>query len=97
MKLYVCHGTFRSAPRPGGHPCGQAHKALEEAGHAPEVILTRGWAALPKFLNPGRRRVTEISGNPWVPTLELDDGTVVDGSKEIIAWAKAHPADAAAA
>ena len=34
MKLYVCWGTFRS-PRPGGHPCGNAHEALKEAGWKP--------------------------------------------------------------
>jgi hypothetical protein len=27
-----------------------------------------------------------------VPTLVLADGTVVDGSREIISWATAHPA-----
>ena len=31
MKLYVCYGTFTNAPRPGGHPCGNAYRALREA------------------------------------------------------------------
>jgi hypothetical protein len=94
MKLYVCHGTFKNAPRPGGHPCGNAYHALKDAGHDPNVVKVRGWALLPEILNQtaGRRRVKELTGNNWVPTLELDDGTVVDGSQEIVAWAKAHPA-----
>jgi len=43
MKLYVCWGTFQ-IPRPGGHPCGNAHKALVAAGHDPEVVRTYGFA-----------------------------------------------------
>ena len=34
----------------------------------------------------------ELTGNRWVPTLVLDDGTVVDGSNEIVDWAGANPA-----
>ena len=52
MKLYVCYGTFRS-PRPGGHPCGNAYRALKDAGHDPEVVKTYGWGALPDALNTG--------------------------------------------
>jgi hypothetical protein len=97
MKLYVCYGTFR-APRPGGHPCGNAFHGLREAGHDPEVVRTYGLGSLPDVLNgPRRREVKELTGNRWVPTLVLDDGEVVDGSKEIVAWAKANPAAAAAA
>jgi len=43
MKLYVCWGTFQT-PRPGGHPCANAHKALVAAGHDPEVVRTYGFA-----------------------------------------------------
>jgi hypothetical protein len=93
MKLYVCYGTFKHAPRPGGHPCGNAYHALKEAGHEPEVIRSYGLGPLPGFLNPspGRREVKKLTGNYWVPTLVLDDGTVVDGSHEITAWAKSNP------
>ena len=97
MKLYVCYGTFTTTPRPGGHPCGNAYHALKDAGHDPEVIKARGWALLPEIFNrsAGRRRVQELTGNSWVPTLELDDGTVIDGSQNIVDWAKAHPAGVA--
>jgi hypothetical protein len=37
-----------------------------------------------------------MTGNYWVPVLVLDDGTVIQGSKRIIAWARANPAAAAA-
>jgi Glutathione S-transferase, N-terminal domain len=93
VKLYVCWGTFPT-PRPGGHPCRNAHEALRRAGHRPEVVLSYGLGVLPDFLNQtrGRREVKELTGNNWVPALVLDDGTVIDGSREIVAWAEANPA-----
>jgi len=99
MKLYVCYGTFPGPWRPGGHPCRNAHEALKAAGHEPVVVRSFGLGLLPRFMNPtsGRREVEELTGNRWVPTLVLDDGTVVDGSKEIAAWAQANPAAAEAA
>jgi len=98
LKLYVCYGTFRS-PRPGGHPCGNAYRALRSAGHDPQVIKSYGLGLLPDALNQtsGRRRVKELTGNSWVPALELDDGEVVDGSKAIVEWARTHPAPSATA
>lgn len=99
MKLYVCWDARPSHPIIGSHPCGQAHEALVEAGHDPEVAKAYGWAPLPDLLNqtPGRRRVRELSGgNDEVPALLLDDGTFIQGSREIIEWAEANPAGAAA-
>jgi len=93
MKLYICYGLFPS-PRPGGHPCKNAHDALRDAGHDPKVVRSYGLGILPKAFNltKGRREVERLTGNRWVPTLVLDDGTVIDGSREIVAWAKANPA-----
>jgi hypothetical protein len=98
MKLYVCYGTWKPAPRPGGHPCGTAYHALKDAGHEPEVIRAGGLGALPDIFNRtrGRREVKRLTGNHWVPALVADDGTVVQGSREIAAWAAANPASAAA-
>ena len=94
MKLYVCYGTFTVPLRPGGHPCRNAYQALRDAGHDPEVIRSYGFGILPGFLNAtsGRREVERLTGNRWVPTLVLEDATVVDGSREIVAWATANPA-----
>jgi glutathione S-transferase-like protein len=96
MKLYICYGLFKS-PRPGGHPCRNAHEALREAGHDPQVVRSYGLGILPKVFNmtKGRQEVERLTGNRMVPTLVLDDGAVVDGSREIVAWAKAHPATSA--
>jgi glutathione S-transferase-like protein len=99
MKLYVCYGTFKFAPRPGGHPCGNAFHALKDAGHDPEVVLSYGWGVLPDVFNrtKGREEVKRLTGNHWVPALVTDDGSVVQGSDKIVAWAREHPAGATAA
>jgi hypothetical protein len=96
MKLYVCWGTFKFAPRPGGHPCGNAYYALVDAGHRPEVVRTYGWAALPSAFNqtPGRKEVRRLTGSSWVPVLVMEDGTAIQGSDKIISWAEANPASA---
>jgi hypothetical protein len=93
MKLYVCYGTFQT-PRPGGHPCGNAHDVLKEAGHSPDVVKSYGFGALPDFLNrtSGRREVKKLTGQSWVPVLVTDDGEIVQGSKKIEDWARANPA-----
>lgn len=98
MKLFVCYGTWTKAPRSGGHPCGNAYEALKDAGHRPEVVKARGLGMLPAVFNQtaGRKRAKELTGSTMVPVLELDDGTAIGGSDEIIAWAKAHAASAAA-
>jgi glutathione S-transferase len=98
MKLYVCWGTFTTTPRPGGHPCGNAYRALREAGHDPEVIKSYGWDVLPDVFNRtrGRREAKELTGKGTVPVLVTDSGEVVSDSKKIVEWAKAHPAAAAA-
>jgi hypothetical protein len=95
MKLYICWGTFGS-PRPGGHPCRNAHEALREAGHSPNVKKVYGLGMLPSFMNPTRKEVRELTGSDWVPVLVTDDGEVIQDSKRIVEWAKAHPAGAAA-
>jgi Glutathione S-transferase, N-terminal domain len=94
MKLYVCWGTFQT-PRPGGHPCHNAHEALKEAGWDPEVKRVYGWGLLGNALNPTRREVRELTGQNWVPLLVTDDGELVQDSKRIVEWAKAHPVSTA--
>jgi hypothetical protein len=94
VKLYVCYGTFTRTPRPGGHPCGNAHEALRDAGHRPEVIKSYGLGMLPSIFNRtrGRREVKELTGSYTVPVLVTDDGEVVQDSRNIVDWARAHPA-----
>ena len=74
VKLCVCYGTWKFAPRPRGHPCGNAYHALVEAGHDPEMIRSHGLGALPDLNPPRRREVKRLTGHSWVPVLITDDG-----------------------
>jgi hypothetical protein len=88
MRLYVCYGTFGPAKH---HACARAHQALVQAGHEPEVVRAYGCLGTDGLFG-GRREVLRLTGNYKVPTLLLDDETVVDDSRNIVAWARAHPA-----
>jgi hypothetical protein len=96
MKLYVCYGTFPYTLQPGGHPCGNAYRALKDAGYDPEVVVCRGLGYLPAIFNqvPGRQEVKRLTGKYWVPVLETDDGEAIRPSKEIVKWARENPAPA---
>lgn len=98
MKLYVCYGTWTTGAAVHRHPCGEAHKALVQAGHAPRAIRAFGLGPLPGLINDltPRRKVKELTGNHWVPLLVTDDGEAVQGSGKIIAWAHAHRVTTAA-
>jgi glutathione S-transferase len=88
MLLYVCYGTFGI---PDSHACHRAYEALKAAGHEPGVKRTFGCYGTDPLM-PGRRKVKELTGNYKVPTLVLDDGTLIDGSDAIVEWAQAHSA-----
>ncbi len=88
MDLHVCYGTFGPAEK---HACKRAHRALADAGHEVRVVRTGGCYRTDP-LWPGRRAIKRLTGNYKVPTLFLDDGTIVDGSDDIVAWAEANPA-----
>ena len=95
MKLYVCFDflkNIRTTGRPGGHPCGNALKALKDAGYDPEVEAVHGLGLPPLNRTEGRRKVKELTSSSWVPVLVTDDGEIVNDSKRIVAWAADHPA-----
>ncbi len=77
MTLYVCYDFLKHVtmtPRPGGHPCGNAYKALLDAGHTPEVEGVGGLMIPPLNRTAGRRRVQAVTGQTTVPVLVTDDG-----------------------
>jgi hypothetical protein len=98
MRIYVCWDNKAEHPLLGKHPCGVAYEALVAAGYEREVVRAYGWAKLPQALNftRGRKEVRELTGRDEVPVLVLDDDGIVAGTAEIVAWAKATPAAAAA-
>ena len=59
----------------------------EPTGHSPEVTKVYGLASLPDFTS-GRKEVKRLTGESFVPVLVLDDGQVVQGSDNIVAWAR---------
>jgi glutathione S-transferase len=90
--LYVCH-IDDGGPPP--HACRRAQRALRTAGHEFEkVVFARGRPF--GLLTKGRRpELKAMSGQEQLPVLKLADGTVINGSANIIAWAKANaPASA---
>jgi hypothetical protein len=97
MRIYVCWDTRAEHPLIGEHPCGVAYEAVRGAGWDLEVVRAHGWAKLPRALNftSGRRQVRELTGKDEVPVLALDDGEVIAGTDEIVAWAQDNPAAAA--
>jgi hypothetical protein len=93
MILYTCAGKKHGATTPlVKHPCGQAAKALDDAGHEYELEVVGGFKHVPMSRRGKRERIVELTGQEDVPVLVTDDGTAVAGSKEIAAWARAHPA-----
>jgi hypothetical protein len=89
MELYVCYGTFGPTER---HACARAYRALAASGHQPKVVRTYGCYGTDRFFS-GRREIKRLTGSYKVPTLVLDDGSIVDESQNIVAWAEANPAD----
>jgi glutathione S-transferase len=87
LTLYVCD-LNRTAPKV--HPCRRAHDALEAAGLPYETVVfdAHRWFGL--FTSGKRPKLKAISGQEKLPVLGLPDGTTVNGSGDIIAWAKSN-------
>lgn len=91
MILYTCAGKKHGASVPlVRHACGVAAKALDEAGHRYEVEVVGGFKHVPLSRRGRRDRIVELTGQEDVPVLVADDGTVVQGSERIVAWAREH-------
>jgi hypothetical protein len=91
MVLYTCPAQKHGATTPViKHPCGKAAKALDDAGHAYEIEVVGGFKHIPLSRRGRRDRIRELTGQDDVPVLVTDDGTVVQGSQKIVAWAGGH-------
>ena len=87
LTLYVCH-IDDGGPPP--HACRRAQRALRAQGH--EFVKGIHGRGRPFALSTtGRRpRLKQMSGQEKLPVLLLPDGTTVNGSANIIAWANAN-------
>ncbi len=89
LTLYVCH-IDNGGPPP--HACRRAQRALADAGHRfDKVVFGRG-IPFGLFTKGRRPKLKELSGQEQLPVLMLADGSTVNGSKQIIAWARANAA-----
>jgi glutathione S-transferase len=87
LKLHVCH-IDDGGPPP--HACRRAQRALREAGHDFEKHVFGRGMPFGLFTSGRRPALKRLSGQEKLPVLELQDGTTISGSKEIIAWAREH-------
>jgi len=82
--LYVC-SIDEGGPPP--HACKRAQRALRESGHDFEKVVFARGIPFGLFTTGRRPELKAISGQEKLPVLVLPDGSVVNGSAAIIAWA----------
>jgi glutathione S-transferase len=73
IKLHTCPNTWVH----GGHPCWKVMKALDDAGVPYEHVKE-------PLLRARRKNVVERTGQAKLPAIELEDGTWLRESKELI-------------
>lgn len=91
LTLYVCHIDDRGPPP---HACRRAQRALRGAGHDFEKTVFARGRPFGLFTKGRRPELKAMSGQEQLPVLKLADGTFVNGSAAIIAWARANTATA---
>ena len=94
LTLYVCHIDDGG---PGPHACRRAQRALRDSGHEFEKVIAGRGIPFGLFTTGRRPELKEMSGQEKLPVLKLQDGSTVNGSAAIIAWAKANAPVAAPA
>lgn len=87
LTLYVCHIDEGGAPP---HACKRAQRALRGAGHDFEKIVFARGRPFGLFTKGRRPELKAISGQEQLPVLMLPDGSTINGSASIIAWAGAN-------
>jgi glutathione S-transferase len=86
LTLYVC-SIDEGGPPP--HACKRVQRALRESGHDYEKVVFARGIPFGLFTTGRRPELKALSGQEKLPVLVLADGSTVNGSKEIIAWAHA--------
>ena len=86
--LHVCH-VDRGGPRL--HACRRAHEVLDAHGHRYETNVFDRNRPFGLFTKGKRPELKRMTGQEKLPVLELDDGTMIVGSGDIIEWAKSNP------
>jgi hypothetical protein len=87
LTLYVCH-IDDGGPPP--HACKRAQRALRAGGHEFEKVVFAKGHPFGLFTKGRRPELKAISGQEQLPVLKLQSGEFVNGSANIISWAKQH-------
>jgi len=87
LTLYVCH-IDDGGPPP--HACRRAQRALRDAGHDFEKVVFARGRPFGLFTKGRRPELKQLSGREQLPVLVLSDRSTVNGSAQIIAWARAN-------
>ena len=93
VTLYTCH-VGRGGPSFLPHCCRRAHEALDEAGIVYDSVIFGKGRPLAIGTTGKRPDLERISGQEKLPILALTDGTTVNGSGAIVAWAREREASA---
>jgi hypothetical protein len=88
LTLFVCH-IDDGGPPP--HACKRAQRALRAAGHDFEKVIAGRGIPFGLFTTGRRPGIKQLSGQEKLPVLRLPDGSTVNGSANIIAWARSNP------
>jgi glutathione S-transferase len=87
LTLYVCN-IDEGGPPP--HACKRVQRALRAEGHEFDKIIAARGIPFGLFTTGRRPKLKKLSGQEKLPVLRLPDGTTVNGSADIIAWARDH-------
>jgi glutathione S-transferase len=87
LTLFVCH-IDDGGPPP--HACKRAQRALRAGGHDFDKIVAGKGIPFGLFTTGKRPELKEISGQEKLPVLRLEDGSTINGSANIIAWARSN-------
>jgi glutathione S-transferase len=92
LTLFVCH-IDDGGPPP--HACKRAQRALGAAGHQFDKVIAGRGRLFGLFTTGRRPELKQMSGQEKLPVLRLADGTTINGSGNIIAWARDQAPDRA--
>jgi glutathione S-transferase len=77
---------------PPPHACKRVQNALRENGHEFDKVIAGRGIPFALFTTGRRPKLKSFSGQEKLPVMRLPDGTIINGSANIIEWARSHPA-----
>ena len=83
--LFVCHGDDGG---PRLHPCRRVQEHLRSADIPYRKIVAAHGSPWPWRRKDDRQELEAQTGSKKLPALKLPDGTVLEHSKAILAWAR---------